>query len=122
MQAIVRRICLAVLLGCLGGVVALGGDLLASASAAGDENAAGGARPVANASDCGAVDFDHYDAGGEVEGLKKTKTIRQCEDVGAPTRINMTPAARRRSRSSPGLRASTTSRSTRGIRAQMERG
>jgi hypothetical protein len=68
------------------------GAILASGSA-NDEVTANGATAVGDVADCGAVHFDHYDAGPEVKGLRKAKTLRRCEpDVGAPTRINMVAA------------------------------
>ena len=69
-----------------------GTGLLVSGSAAEEGNVNGGAEPATAAYDCGPVDFDHYDAGSEVEGFRKTETFRQCEDAGAPTRINTVTA------------------------------
>src|SRR3954453_21459356 len=54
----------------------------------GDDSAAAGTLALDPA--CGAVSFDHYDAGAEVAGFKKTDTSRQCErDTAAPTGIDM---------------------------------
>jgi hypothetical protein len=69
-----------------------GAVLLVSGYAADERNAARGAASTGAASDCGAVDFDHYDARAEFEGMERTQTVRPCEDGGAPARLDMLAA------------------------------
>jgi hypothetical protein len=74
--------------------LALGGIGTASlVSVGGKSDATAVSQATADAAACGAVDFDHNDAGTAVDGIKKSTTVRRCEpDVGAPTRINMVAA------------------------------
>jgi hypothetical protein len=72
-------------------VVLAGGTLaLTRSEPAGDAQATRAATSAAAADHCNAVEFGRFDAGPQVEGLRKGDVVHRCEpDVGAPTRLNM---------------------------------